>query len=63
MTFKEKQKQEAIARLKMLKVMPNVVKDFEKNGRVYYSERQNKFFNAILYWLDNNEKYVEIVKE
>lgn len=62
MTFKEKQKQEAIKRLKMLKVMPNVIKDFEKNGRVYYSERQNKFFNAILYWLDNEEEYVKLVK-
>lgn len=63
MNLKEKQKMEAIKRLQMLKVMPNVIKDFEKNGRVYYSERQNKIFNAILYWLDNEEKFVKIVKE
>lgn len=63
MNLKEKQKKEAIKRLKMLKVMPNVIKDFEENGRVYYSERQNKIFNAILYWLDNEEKFVKIVEE
>lgn len=63
MTFKEKQKQEAIKRLKMLKVMQNVIDDFEKNGKVYYSERQNAFFNATLFWVDNEPKYVKIIKD
>ena len=60
---KEKQKQEALKRMKMLKLMPEVIKDFEKNNRVYYSERQNAMFNAVLYWLDNEDKFVELVKE
>lgn len=60
---KEKQKQEALQRMKMLKLMPQVIKDFEKNNRVYYSERQNAMFNAVLYWLDNEDKFVELVKE
>ena len=60
---KEKQKQEALKRMKILKLMPEVIKDFKDNDRIYYSERQNKFFNAVLYWLDNNQEYVEIVKE
>ena len=43
--------------------MPQVIKDFEKNQRVYYSERQNSFFLATLYWLDNHKEYVDLVKE
>ena len=61
--LKNKQKQEAIKRMKMLHLMPQVIKDFEKNNKVYYSERQNKIFNAILYWLDNNKEYMDLVKE
>ena len=60
-TLKEKQKNEALKRMAMLNLMPQVIKDFEKNNKVYYSERQNAFFNAILYWLDNEPNYVEIV--
>jgi len=62
-TLKEKQKQEALKRMKMLHLMPNVIKDFEKNNRVYYSERQNSVFNAVLYWLDNNQDFVAKIKE
>lgn len=60
---KEQMKQEAIKRMKQLKLMADVVNDFEKNGRVYYSERQNKFFNAVLYWLDNQKEWEEKVKK
>ena len=62
-TLKEKQKAEALQRMRMLQLMPQVIKDFEKNNKVYYSERQNAFFNAILYWLDNDERYVKIINE
>ena len=61
-TLQNKQKAEAIKRMRLLQIMPQVIKDFEKNQRVYYSERQNSFFLATLYWLDNEKKYVDIVK-
>ena len=60
---KEKQKQEALKRMKILKLMPNVIEDFKKSNKLYYSERQNKIFNAVLYWVDNDENYVKIVKD
>lgn len=59
--LKEKQKAEALKRMRMLNLMPNVIKDFEKKNKVYYSERQNAFFNAILYWVDNEKEYVDLV--
>ena len=63
MALKEKQKQEALKRMKTLKLMREVINDFKENGKVYYSERQNAMFNAVLYWIDNNDEYVEIVKK
>ena len=60
---KEKQKQEALARMKMLQIMPAVIRDFKNNNKVYYSERQNSYFLATLYWLDNHPEWVEMVKE
>ena len=63
MVDKQKQKEEAIKRMKLLQIMPQVIKDFEKNDRVYYSERQNAIFNATLYWLDNEKEFVDLVKE
>lgn len=63
MTLKEKQKQEALKRMQMLQLMNEVRKDFKESGRVYYSERQNSLFNAVLYWLDNEPQFVKIIKE
>ena len=60
---KEKQKQEALKRMKALQLSEQVIKDFKDNNKLYYSERQNRIFNAVLYWVDNDEKYVEIVKK
>lgn len=60
---KEVQKQEAIKRMRILKLMPQIIKEFEKKDVVYYSERQNKFFSATLYWLTNHQEYVEAVKK
>lgn len=61
--LKEIQKQEAIKRMRLLQIMPQVVKDYEKNDRVYYSERLGSVFLATLYWLDNHQEYVDLVKE
>lgn len=63
MTIQVKQKQEALKRMSMLQLLSQVKKDFEKNDRVYYSERQSAIFNATLYWLDNHQEYVDLVKE
>lgn len=62
LTLKDKQKAEALQRMKMLKLLDQVQKDFRTNGRLYYSERLDKVFNAVLYWLDNQSQYVGIVE-
>lgn len=62
-TLKQQQKTEALARMKMLKIMGNVCNEFRQSDIVNYSERQNKFFDGILYWVDNNEEYVKLIKE
>lgn len=62
LSLKEKQEKEALTRLTMLHVMPEV-KSALKQGVVYYSERQNEFFNATLYYVSNNENFVNIMKE
>lgn len=62
-TLKEKQKQECIARMEMLHIMPKVIGDFKRSGKIYYSERQNSFFNATLYWLKNEPEYAKVVKD
>lgn len=56
------QKQEAIKRLKVLRVLPQVIKDFKK-GIVYYSEYQNRIFNATLYFVSNNKDYEQAIKD
>lgn len=52
---------EALERMKRINFLPEVVKDFEKNHRIYYSERTP--LGGILYWLDNNPEWVELVKQ
>lgn len=61
--LKQLQKVEALNRMKMLNIMGQVRNSFRQGGRVYYSERQNSFFNATLYWLDNENKFVQIVND
>ena len=56
-------KAEAVARLRALKVMPEVANEFEEKGRLFYSERQNKMFPATLYWLSNRPDLVTKAKE
>ena len=59
-TLKEQQKTEALERMKMLKIMGRVCNSFRVSNRVFYSERQNKVFDGILYWLDNEDEYIKI---
>ena len=61
--LRQLQKEEAMKRLELLKLFPNVITDFEKYERVYYSERQNKIFDGILYWISNNKDYERLVEE
>ncbi len=49
--MKTKQKQEAIERMKMLKLYPNIIKEFEKDGIVNMSEN-----GGFLYWLDSDQQ-------
>lgn len=60
-TLQERQKAEALKRMAILKLLPEVSAAFEQ-GIVYYSERQNAIFDGILYFVNNEKKYVDIVK-
>lgn len=62
MNLKEKQQAEAIKRMKILKLMPNVINDFKK-GVLYYSERQNEFFDGVLYWVSNKPEFEQVIKD
>lgn len=56
-------KKEAIKRLNKLKMSNEVVNAFVNEDKLYYSERMNMMFPATLYYLENEKKYVEMVKE
>lgn len=60
---KEKQKQEAIKRMKILKMLPNIIEDFETKDIVFYSETLSRNFQGILYWVSNKEEFVQIIKD
>lgn len=49
--MKTRQKQEAIERMKMLKLFPNIIKEFEKEGIINMSEN-----GGYLYWLDSDQQ-------
>lgn len=49
--MKEKQKQEALERMKMLHISENVVKEFDLYGKLNLSEN-----GGYLYWLDEAEE-------
>lgn len=61
--LKEMQKKEAIKRMKLLKLLPKVIKEFEEKNIVNYSERQSEFFDGILYWVTNEPDFEKIIKE
>lgn len=58
---REKQIAEGRRRLEMLGVVKNVLNDYD-HGVINYSERVNKVFNAILYWVDNKPEVAEVIK-
>lgn len=61
-TLEDRMKAEAVKRMKALRIMPNVIRDFE-NGTLNYSERQNAFFDGILYWIDNVPEFRKAVDD
>ena len=65
--LKEKQKLEALERLKILQkeymLHKNVLDEFKKDKTIYYSENFGGFYSGILYWLHNRTDFVNIVKE
>ena len=50
---KERQKQEAIERMKLLELYPNIIKEFEKDGILNMSESE-----GFLYWLNSDEQAI-----
>lgn len=61
--LKELQKAEAVKRMKMLKLDKSVIKEFLQDGKIFYSERQNNIFQAVLYYVSNDEQLVQKVKD
>lgn len=64
--LRNKQKQEATERLKILEdnymMHKNVLKEFKQDETIYYSENLGGAFSGILYWLRNKPEFVNIVK-
>ena len=50
---KAKQKQEALTRMKMLKLHSNIIKEFDKDGIVNLSEN-----GGFLYWLNSDQQAI-----
>lgn len=61
--LRQNQKQQAVLRMRELKLSTNVIKDFTDNNTIYYSERQNAIFDGVLYWVSNDPSYVKIIKD
>lgn len=57
------QKVEANKRLELLNLVPEVLKNFKAKGIVYYSERQSKLFDGVLYWISNVKEYEQAIKD
>lgn len=64
--LRENQKKEATKRLEILEEVyqlhPNVLKEYNQDETVYYSEQVNSMYRGILYWLRNKPQYVQAVK-
>lgn len=50
---KQQQKNEAIERMKMLKLYPNIIKEFKKENIINMSEN-----GGMLYWLKDDERQI-----
>lgn len=62
-TNKKILKEEALRRMNKVNLTKDVINLFSKEDKLYYSERQSGLMPAVLYWLDNNEDYVKMVKD
>lgn len=56
-------KQEAIKRMKMLRLMPCVIKEFEDEGILNYSEMVNRFFDGMLFHAYENKYIAQAIDE
>ena len=54
----EEQKAEAIKRMKLIKLMPEIIKQFETENVVHYSEAM-----GILYWISNKPEWEKHIKQ
>lgn len=65
--LKQLQKDEALNRLRILQMkyglLENVIKEFQAEDTIYYSKYINKNLQGILYWISNEEEYVNAIKE
>jgi hypothetical protein len=61
--MKKIMKEEAIKRMEILKLEKSVIKNFKEKDVVYYSEHQNEICDGMLYWVSNDDKYVQMIKE
>ena len=61
-TLEMKQRKEALDRMYALRIMRSVIKDFVYENKIYYSERFDSRFNAVLYWVSNNKELEEKIK-
>lgn len=57
----ELKKAEAARRMKALKLSSNIIKEFDKDHILYYSEDLKGPFKGILYWVDNEPKFRQII--
>lgn len=56
-------KKEALKRMKNLGLMKDVIDAFKNDNVIHYSERINKQFPAVLYWVTNEPRYVDAIKK
>ncbi|MCL2798002.1 MAG: hypothetical protein FWD58_08125 [Firmicutes bacterium] len=54
---KEEKVKEAVQRMRRLKLLPNIIREFEKQGVLYYSE-----YMGILYWVSNKPEWADRIK-
>ena len=62
-TLETKQIKEALYRMYSLRLMKQVIQDFINEKKIYYSERLDSRFNAILYWVSNDKNLEKKINE
>lgn len=60
---REHMKEEALKRLAILNILPDVCMRLKRNDALYYSERINRYIPAVLYWLDDRIEWKMKVQE